>query len=161
MYSKVILGFLLFFGSQFSTANHAIYLSVVEISRNAISIKVFSDDLQDVIRNYSVEYLVNHQTNFFDLNKEIINSYFNDTFKIEINGKSQSFKLVSSKKENDAHFLYFSFENQLSWVKMELRGDFFTELFPDQSNIITVINDGNKYYARLTKSNPSYTLTFD
>lgn len=142
-------------------ANHAIYLSVVEIEQGTISIKVFSDDLQDAVRNDSDDYAAAEFNDFIEKNKELINDYFNKSFKLSINNRNANLQLVATKRENDAHFLYFTFESDSDWKQLNIKGDFFAELFPDQSNIISIQKEEEKYFARLTKSNPIYSVTFD
>lgn len=155
MYFKVVVGFLLFLGSQNPKADHAIYLSTIEINSNQVSIKVFTDDLQDALKNYgdSISKSID--------DSQLINSYFSDRLNMIINQKPKQIELIKSKVEGDATFLYFSFEDVSDWSSLRLKADYFMELFPDQSNVMTVINGSKKYYARLTKSNPSYLLNFD
>lgn len=158
--TMIILALFLHVGLS-SYTNHAIYLSVVEITENSISIKVFSDDLRDVIRGYSDEYVGKGLEEFVSANQLIIDSYFSEYFKLAINGQSVKLKLTRAMNENDAYFLYFSFESPTEWKQVKVKGSFFTELFPDQSNVVTIKKNGKKYFARLTKSNPTYEITFD
>lgn len=144
-----------------SRANHAIYLSVVEISEGRVSIKVFSDDLQDVIRNYSEQTIHSDLDEFVSTNEEQINAYFNDKLKLRINGKLAAFDLIDSMKENDAHFLNFTFESDSIWKKLEVEGSYFTELFPGQINVLTISKGDKKHYAKLTKSEPAFKVLFE
>jgi hypothetical protein len=160
MYSANIILVILIYILSLGVPSHAIFISVIDVKEEAISIKVFSDDLRDVLRNYSDTYVNKGLEEFVQSNESLISDYFTNHLKIMINGKYLEFQLIEIKKENDAHFLYFSIESPAVWKQIEVKGDFFTELFPDQSNILTIKKDGEKYFSRLTKSNPKYTITF-
>jgi hypothetical protein len=160
MYSANIVLAILIYILSLGVPSHAIYISVIDVKEEAISIKVFSDDLRDVLRNYSDTYVNMGFEEFTSTNQSLISDYFTDHFKIVINGESLKLQLIEIKKENDAHFLYFSIESPAVWKQIEVKGNFFIELFPDQSNILTITKDGEKYFSRLTKSNPKYAITF-
>lgn len=143
---------------------HALYLSVMEL-RNSdqgnLTVKVFTDDLQDALRNYDPRTDLKSFDQFSDLNREILARYFNQNLIIKINGKTTKMILEKIVKETEAHFLYFQIPSEVQWKSVEVNGPYFTELFPAQTNVLTVINNEKKHFTRLTKSQPSYKVIFD
>jgi hypothetical protein len=157
-------------GWIFISANipeHAIYISVLELNREAtsttatLSVKVFSDDLQDVIRNYEANYIRKSTDQFVEANKLVITDYFRTNLNLRINGKTTNLRFQKSEMEGGAYFIYFLMDAEGPWRKLDLNGDYFSELFPEQSNILKVNSGQKKFHTRLTKSSPSYAITFD
>lgn len=150
-----------------SRPNHAIYISIVDIYYNSTTIessmevKVFTDDLQDVIRNFSGDYVSTSIDEFVGENEKLIAEYFSEHLKLIINGVSSQCTLTKVERENDAHFLFFDLPLTLEWQALEVQGGFFTEVFPDQSNVVSVAYDEEKQFAKLTKAHPTYSFTFD
>ena len=146
------------------TPRHAIYLSVIEL-KNAdqatMTVKVFSDDLLDVLRNFNSSYDLKSPDQFNGINGEILMAYFNKNLTLKINGTVQKPTLNKIEKETDAHFLYFDLNMSSDWKNVEVIGSYFTELFPSQTNVLTVINNEKKQFARLTQSKPNFKITFD
>lgn len=148
--------------------DHAIYISVVEINYSSttkkpdLQIKVFTDDLQDVLRNFSTDYVIQPKEAFIANNRQLVEDYFKSNLKLEVNGELLQGKFENARAENDAHFLRFTFQkSEKDWKNLEIEGKFFTELFPDQSNILNLKMDEKKYFARLTKAKPKYEINFD
>ncbi len=141
---------------------HAIYLSVIELTHetSTMTVKVFTDDLQDVLRNHSSEYIEKTDTPISS-NQHIVSSYFKENLLIVVNGKAAKLRLEKTVKESDAHFIHFLIISDPDWKIIEVKGDSFTELFPDQANILSITHNGEKYFGRLTKSDPSYSVNFD
>ncbi len=140
-----------------STVNyHAIYVSVMEIypgdGFTEIKIKVFSDDLQNALRNYSDKYHPGPISNFIEPNQTLITSYFNNKISLAINDTPIALEFLSAELENDAHFLTFRGPETRGWSEVKIRADYFMELFPDQSNIISVSYGKEKLMGRLTAS---------
>lgn len=133
--------------------DHAIYISVMEISKSEsdhscqIKIKVFSDDLEDALLNH-------HREVFYEVEKrpQLLSAYFNAGVDIEINGET-SIPLVYQYSEplSDAVWLYFDVQTPQVWKDVTIRANYFTELFPTQSNILQVQYGDHKEFARLNK----------
>jgi len=159
------LSFLLFVFSLIP--DHAIYISVVELNHDpitlesSVSVKVFQDDLKDIIRNFNADYNPAQREDFVEKNQLDIAAYFKENLVFKTNDQVGDLEFVSSEIENDAYFLNFKIKSFDPLKKIEVVADFFTELFPDQSNVLTIKNGEKKYFARLTKSKPSYSFTFD
>ena len=134
----------------FTSGDHAIYLSLVDLDLNAqkITIKVFSDDLEDCLKNFDPNF-----TSFEDAdkNQEIVEKYFQQGLVLKINHEMVALSFSAASIENDAHFLVFHFQYTKSISMVQVRADFFMELFPTQSNVINLKHDGEQLFLRLTK----------
>lgn len=160
---RILLLSLLFFVLNSISPNHAIYLSVVELTHSetpTLTIKVFTNDLQDIIRNYSTKYVPKSEDEFIAANRKLIEDYFQKNLLIQVNEKAAQIQLRKTMQESDVHFLYFSMNADANWVSLEVIGAFFTELFPIQSNIFTLDYKEKKYFGRMTKKYPTYSIVF-
>ena len=81
---------LIVFGLQSFCAEyeHAIYISVLEIDKKEIKVKVFTDNLQDAIRNDAYNYIPSTEANFHIVNQPAIEWYFQKKIQLKINDKS-------------------------------------------------------------------------
>lgn len=141
-----------------STPNdHAIYLSFVKLDmgKQEITIKVFSDDLDNVLRNYDVSY---SSADSEKQREEILQSYFQDKFLVYLNDEKILLSYDKMSIENDASFLIFRFEKNESVTQITVRGDYFMELFPTQNNVIEIKKGQEKYFLRLTKNQSQSTV---
>ncbi|MDH5599339.1 MAG: hypothetical protein OEY34_09450 [Cyclobacteriaceae bacterium] len=149
-----------------ANVDHAIYLSVIEIDHRKeidkakISIKVFTNDLHDCIKNFSSSFKAVDDLTLIEKNQTIVEDYFQEHLKISINTIHQYLSLQSWQQENDAYFLYFDISCPKKWQTVDLKADYFMELFPQQSNIISIYDVDEKYFHRTTKSQPHKTFTF-
>ncbi|MEP1093733.1 MAG: DUF6702 family protein [Cyclobacteriaceae bacterium] len=147
--------------------DHAIYIAVVELNHNSeklesfLSVKVFADDLQDVIRNFNPEYVKANGEDFVNKNERDISKYFAEHLRFNVNNEFEKMEFTSSQAVGDTYFLNFRIQSDAQWENVQITADFFTEIFHDQSNVLTVRNGEKKYFARLTKAKPSYLFTFD
>lgn len=139
---------------------HGIYLSVVQIDHPAqgdeaaILIKVFTDDLQDVIRAaYPGEIRPAQGAQFISDNSALIGSYFQQHLSCRFNaGDAASLQWISGTPENEVYWLKFTLQVPKKWRELSIKAPFFTEVFPAQSNIIQLLHGSEKRFARLTKS---------
>ena len=139
--------------------DHAIYLSLVDVDLNAqkITIKVFSDDLEDCLKNFDPNYTLIKDSS---RNQEKLENYFQQRLLLAINGESVIFSFSGASVENDAHFLVFSFQYPKSISTVKVKADFFMELFPTQSNVINLKNGQEQLFLRLTKGKSEGQVDF-
>ena len=158
----MLITFFLLVSLIISRTDHAIYLSFTEIDVEAqtIRIKVFSDDLENVLRNFDSSFNPRGTTDFLNGNEQILEHYFKKKLLITIDNQSQVLTYASATVENDAHFLRFEFPNHPTIDKIKIKADFFMELFPSQSNVVQVNKGQEKRYLRLTLDKPSDSLAF-
>ena len=137
---KLIPALFLLICSSFSYP-HAIYISVIELNKTPgnkiiMNCKVFSDDLQSALRNYSSSYKHSPIDLVASSNAEIIPKYFNERLLVHLDGVRVLFKYNGYEQESDAHFLSFEGTFQSEPKEITIKADYFMELFPDQSNVI-------------------------
>ena len=137
----MFLLFTLFFlghAEEFHFKRHAVYISVVEIEQNELRVKLFTDDLQDAIKNFSSSYKSDSEAKFCETNATSIEAYFNEKMKLTLNGQAVSIRLKGHSLVNDSYWLSFSFNGPTEWTSLKLVDSHFMELFPLQSNIVKV-----------------------
>jgi len=146
--------------------SHAIYISVVEIEHkdlgnNAkIMIKVFTDDFKDAIMNASKKRIDFSKGNKCSDNKSVIEEYFNKHFKTTINDKLLSISFNSCELNGDSVWLYFDMDCPANWKDISVTADFLMELFPKQSNIVSIYHGNDKRFLRLTLNSITQKVTF-
>ena len=121
-----------------SNDDHAIYVSVLEIDSQQLKVKVFSDDLHDALRNDSSS----------------IEEYFQKKIKLHINEQLIDFNLKEVSEEGESQWITFKMKTPAVWNSFYLQADYLMELFPDQTNVVKVMDESTRYF-RLNQSNPS------
>ncbi len=146
--------------------SHAIYISVVEIEHKdlgntaKIMIKVFTDDFKDAIMNASKKLIEFSNGKTCSDNKSVIEGYFDKHFKAAINGKPLSISLNSCELNGDSVWLYFDMDCPANWKDISVTADFLMELFPKQSNIVSIYHGNDKRFLRLTLNSITQKVTF-
>lgn len=143
-----------------SSTRHAVYVSVIEIEQTALTIKVFKDDLHDAIRS-SKDYQASNDTLFCELNREAIESYFQQQLQLIPNGRKVEITYAHATAEGDSYWLIFSFQDQGIWQTLEVTDTHFMELFPSQTNIIKLHTSTGQHFCRLNATNPSCQITLE
>lgn len=152
----------------FSDKEHGIYISVVEVKHSTsplmttIRIKVFKDDLQNALQNafpaQKEQFVLT--SNFCEAQKIPIEQYFSENFKLKINDKTCSLKLKKGEDFSDAYWLHFQTKSPEIWKTLHIKAPFFMELFPNQSNILTIRYGKKKRFERLTIKKSVKTFRF-
>lgn len=163
----VIVGLCAVFRSLAAVAPlpHAIYIGVVQVDHQslgetaAVNIKVFSNDLQDALRNASSRYRVGPVESCCERNRDLIAAYFSDHFTCRINGRRLSLTLEECRSENDVHWLTFRMSCPEDWKEVSFTADFFMELFPTQSNVISLLHGNERRLFRATKGEETGKVT--
>jgi len=146
--------------------DHAIYLSLVEVDHKnlggtaTIKIKVFTDDMEDAILNTFKKRFHFLDTSDCEGIQSEIETYFAAHLSYSINDKSTSLALSHCELNGDAVWFHFDIECPDQWDKVDVKADFLMELFPTQSNIITIYHGQEKRFLRITNSNLEETTTF-
>ncbi len=165
----ILVIFLLFSSFSFVTStqsDHAIYLSVVEIVQSSnpeianIRIKVFTNDIEDAIRNQSGQLIQLSDLLICENRKFTIESYFGSHFQISINESSADLFLISCEEAVDATWFNFRINCPAQWKQINIKANFLMELFPTQANVISVQKGSDKRFIRLTNSKSSELVKF-
>lgn len=176
-FSKTItfLFFVLLFLFQTSTSlafykksndSHAIYIGVVQMSHVEnrpsadIIVKVFQDDLQDVLKNAFDLKKMEAEIAYYNQYQLEIEQYFQNHLSCSINGQSMSLRLKKGEKAAEVYLLSFEIACPEVWKTVDIRADFFMELFPIQSNILHVENGKKKRFGRMKKDTDELRFEF-
>ena len=158
--SSFIIVILSIWTSMYSLSeDHAIYISVIEFHGKELKVKLFTDDLQDAIRNDNSSFQPSDVKSFCRVNKTPIESYFMKKLKIMVDGKAASIRLRESKLEGDSDWILFDMNSNEEWRTLSITASHFMELFPTQTNIIKVIGSKQRF-CKLTSSNPTCSIDF-
>lgn len=145
---------------------HALHLATIQVNHPEhskiahMSIKVFSDDLQSAIRNADDRFTPGPLETLFENNEKLVAKYFYSHLQLEIDGHASVFTLAKWEPQNDVFLLTFQIACPEIWQNIHFQADFFMELFPDQSNVLSLVHGEEKQFARLTKQSTSYRASF-
>ena len=144
---------------------HAIYISVIEVKQNGpdtglVSIKVFQDDFADALRNFTGKPIIGENGLECDANEEVINAYFSRYLSLTIDQQILSLELNTCETVGDSYWLDFSCKVPQDWPSIKVKATFFMELFPVQTNIISVTYQEQKKMVKTTKSDPEKIIRF-
>jgi hypothetical protein len=137
--------------------DHAFYLSVTEVNlekQGEVSVKVFSDDLQNALRNYSSQYRAANLKTYYEKNKELALAYFQEHLRFEADGKIMTLKYLSHSIEQDAHFISFRMDLQEKTTRLKVKAAFLMELFPTQINVLKLRKGEQLYFLKFTSREP-------
>ncbi|HEX9651498.1 MAG TPA: DUF6702 family protein [Cyclobacteriaceae bacterium] len=158
--------FFSFSGNVLSEVNHAIYLSVCEVDHREqgnsaeINVKVFETDIRDAFQNmFSLQADFN-SARATSAYKEESEQYFKKYLKIVINGQRADLKFSSLELNGDSVWFYFTITCNKEWASISVTADYLMELFPDQSNIISVYHGDDKKFFRITRTKKTDQASF-
>ena len=145
--------------------NHAIYISVAKVRFNtlenevSISLKVFTNDLEDAIHNSTGKReKVLGRSDFKELSK-IIEKYVNEKVEIHLDGKQVSLQVDSCENIGDTTWIYLKGESRSFDHSIRIKNQVLFEVFDTQKNIIEIDYADEKYYYNLTKDEPVATIS--
>jgi hypothetical protein len=144
---------------------HAIYISICEITYDTqqldIFIKVFTNDLEDAIRNQTGEITsVENNLDKAAVNKKI-NKYLSSVVHLAANNATLQMDYIDSKKENDATWAHFIVNDIDPPKQLKIENQIFTEIFDAQLNVVTLKFGEEKKYLRLDRNKTEGSITLD
>lgn len=145
---------------------HPIHVSICNIDLDPgrgtvdLSVKMFADDLQDLIfHKYAVQLRITGQEKPGD-QIDSVNRYIGESLKLEINGKATTgLQFVESRLNEEAIWLFYSYEHGSSIRKVKVRNTLMLEKFDDQTNLLIVSYNGKQNGYRM--NNKTTDLTFN
>lgn len=147
--------------------DHAIYIAVIEIVHGAgdkkadMQVKVFSDDLRDVIKNYAEENQLEYMTDSLS-QIELLTAYFKDNLKVSTNRDDHLKWILSCRKEEgDATFLFFKTVSPEAWNVLVIEAPLFTEVFPSQVNMLKIEIAEQKYFGKTSSNSTQYEISLN
>ena len=133
---------------------HAIYISVLEVDNQQMKVKVFTDNLEDAIRNDAYNYIPSTEEDFHVVNQHAIEWYFQKKIRLQINSREVGFSINETMLEGDSYWITFILEEHQEWKTFELEAKYLMELFPDQTNVVKVLGKRPQFF-RLNRFFPS------
>lgn len=145
---------------------HAIYLSMVEIAHiensptAQVKIKVFTNDMEDALANLFEERLQLTDKSTCRNASRYVEGYFAKYLKVSVNEKVKSLSLTGCEFLSDAIWFEFSLSSPGQWTSVAVNAPFLMELFPTQSNVVSIAYHGKRQFANLTKARPEQIFKF-
>ena len=148
-----------------SSMYHPIHVSVTNIDldpdkgKMEISVKLFSDDFQDLIfQKYSVQLQLVDRVKPDD-SIEAVNRYLQEALQLEMNGKDLAEPgFVESELNEEATWLFYTYDYGKKIRKVRIRNSLMLEKFDDQTNLVIVSWDGKQNGYRLDNKNQEITF---
>ncbi|MBT8220975.1 MAG: hypothetical protein KJP00_14190 [Bacteroidia bacterium] len=148
------LSILLLTPNNLPDADHSIYITVIEIAlpvtkqeKGTLLIKAFSDDLQNAL--YQLDSGIGITSEPCS-HSELLMDYTRDHLQLAVGQETILLESKSCELIGDTHWLRFDFEWMTTKDILTIQTDWFTELFPTQTNIVKVSNNGKTFYDRLS-----------
>lgn len=138
---------------------HAVYISVLELNKEeqTLKIKIFENDLKDAIFSQTQERVSFSEGKCY-VNKSIVESYLSKHLQLLVNNQPMLFTLQRCELNETSLWLHFSLNAPQHWQKLHIKADYLMELFPTQSNVVSVLANGKKSMFRLTKGHVSKNI---
>ncbi|MCB0489627.1 MAG: DUF6702 family protein [Cyclobacteriaceae bacterium] len=170
MVNILFAGLLLFYNTLSAASplaqDHAIYLSVVEVAHEtnsataSVKVKVFTDDISDAVSSMYGER-VNLVANVsLDQVSQKVAGYFGEHLQLSLNGRPVALKLTQLEPMSDAIWFHFEISCPQRWDELTVKADYLMELFPTQSNVLSITQGEQKRFANIVKSKPVETIKF-
>jgi hypothetical protein len=144
---------------------HPIHVSVTNIDLDpdggtmSLSVKVFSDDFQDLIlHKYAVQLRLTEQVEPGE-NIGPVNRYIGEALKLEVNGKEIDGLVFSSSELNEeAIWLYYTYDHGSRIRKVRVRNTLMNEKFDDQTNLLIISYNNKQNGYRMDNKNTDLTF---
>ncbi len=147
-------------GATPAGSGHAVYVSVVEFKQTTgqeaeLAVKVFADDLEDAIYHASGE---RYDLRGGECAGQAVTAYLQDHLQIKVNGSPVAYTFVSCEHNDMSVWYTFSCQVPSVWQTVHIRADYLMELFPTQTNVVSIAASGNKKMLRLSRETPNARL---
>ena len=150
--------------SSSEVENHAIYVSVLEIEKvdeiGHVRIKIFADDLEDAIYNSS-QKRIDLIKGDCSQNNILVSDYFANHLQLNLDGTNVNYQFISCEVNDISIWFNYEFTSMTTWSELEVKVDYLMELFPTQSNVVSVDYPGQKKMFRLVKGDELKTISFN
>lgn len=163
---RILLLTFLIFGSSFLSA-HPFYVSICEVNYNSetksleISLRIFTDDLEKTMQDWSAEKLYLGENNESQKTDSLLKNYILQELTIAVDGKSTPFHFIGKEVVQALTWIYLETENISDFEKIELSNRILFQTFPSQTNLVHVNNKGETKSLLLTKNNPVGELNWE
>ena len=145
---------------------HPFHVSVCEIEYNEearalqITQKIFLDDLEKGLREYSGEKFDITEKASEDKVNRLLEVYYPEKMQVSVNGKLRQFRYLGFEIEYDAMWCYLEIEKVKNLRSLEVTNTILFETFEDQSTILHIQKSGKIRSFRLSNDETSAKLEF-
>lgn len=145
---------------------HKFYVSVNQLvfvpEKKAIQItsRFFIDDLNNALGLAYDDTFYIEEANTSALQLKKFQQYFDQKFKISVNGKPQAIEFLHKEVDADVLVCYFIIRDVKKVNTLEIYNKLFMDLLPDQQHIFHTTIHKTKKSTLLTKSNSSELLKY-
>ena len=148
------------------TAVHKFYVSVTQIEyveeKGALQIitRIFIDDIEDLLQTRYDKAITLSPTKDSKMIDLYLEKYFNQKFKVKVNGKSLTYNFLGKKYEEDLMICFIEIENLKDLKSIEVTNEILMDLFEEQQNIVHVKKDDDRKSVILEKGKDTGMLKF-
>lgn len=135
---------------------HPLHLSVSDVvyqpESNSLEItqRLFSDDLEDALRNFSGQKADVLNPPDPEQLSALIGDYLLEHFRLQLNGKPVQLNYLGYEIEGEAVWVYLEVPGVRRVREIGIQNTTFFELFDDQVNLINIEKDGEIRSLKLT-----------
>ncbi len=153
-----VAGYLYFL---FAFAFHDFHVSVCEVYHNPdsnsleISMKIFTDDLELAIRQYSDGEFTLLDTEAKNVDSDMLEKYLNQHFQILIDEKDTQLEFVGFEFDYDVILCYLEGKKVRKISTIEIKNEVITEVFADQINLTHFQYNGSMKSLKATREQPA------
>lgn len=150
----------LLIGFQFNVSAHKFFVSISQINYNQetksleLALKLFTDDLENCINESTNKSIKISQEHTYD---QDIANYLTKHLSIKINEKSSPFNYLGKELEYDVTWCYLEIKSVETISAIEIENSIFTQLLPDQKNLIQLTVGEFEESTILRKNNTTVT----
>jgi len=127
---------------------HPFFMSVIDINHNPkeasleISVRVFSDDLEKTLQQYSKQNINILSPNDKAVIEKNLQAYMTDHLKLTVNGKPVRFSLVGYEQQMESTWCYFEIDKQPVVNQVGIDCSLLYDYETKQVNIVHVKSKG-------------------
>lgn len=127
---------------------HPFFMSVIDINHNQkeatleISVRVFSDDLEKTLQQFSKQKIDIANPAQKDLIEKQLQAYVSQRLKLNVNGKPVSFRILGYEQQMESTWCYFEVENQSSINTVSVDCSLLYDYETNQVNIVHMKTKG-------------------
>ncbi|MTI32193.1 hypothetical protein E1171_15355 [Cytophagales bacterium RKSG123] len=141
-------------------AKHPFHVSVSDMQYNEksksieITHKIFVDDLEEALKDYSGEKIDLAGEENLEKNQELISNYLNEKFHISINGKTVKGTYIGQEEDNGSVWCYVELKNIRKIKEVRVTDKILVDFYEDQTNLVHL-----KYHGELKSLMLNYKKT--
>ncbi len=143
---------------HFGATAHDFYIGMTEIRYSEdsksyqITLKLFTDDLEDAVNNYSASHLNLGNESETSKSDSLVYKYISQNFSIK-NSKGTELELsrIGLETELDVTWVYYEVLNSPMENELKVKNSIFLEIHPEQTHVVNITQSG------ITKSTLLYS----